>query len=65
MIQFRVKFQTVEELTNMRTWLTEHKVKHQEMAIAAVFVMSIFDDDEAMLFRLTYGEYLEQLASPR
>ena len=65
MIRFRVRIETVEKLIEMRMWLTDHDIVVDEMSMAGVLIMTFPKDDEALMFRLTYGEYLEQLALPR
>lgn len=65
MIRFRVRIETVEKLIEMRMWLTDHDIDNDEMSMAGVLIMTFPKDDEALMFRLTYGEYLEHLALPR
>ncbi len=65
MIRYRVRFQTVEELIEIRMWLRDHDIYYEEISMAGVLVMTFPKDDEALLFRLAYGENLEQLAMPR
>lgn len=65
MIRFRVRFQTVEKLIEMRMWLFERNMNFEEVSIAAVLVMVFPDPEEAMMFKLAWGEQLEQLQTPR
>jgi hypothetical protein len=49
----------------MRTWLTDHDMESNEMSMSGVLIMTFTNDDDALMFRLTWGEYLEQLTMPR
>ena len=65
MIRYRVRFQTVEQLIEMRMWLFDRKFTVEEVSLSAVLVMVFEHEDEAMMFKLAYGDQLEQLAIPR
>jgi hypothetical protein len=65
MIRFRVRIVSVEKLLEMRTWLTDHDMESNEMSMSGVLIMTFTNDDDALMFRLTWGEYLEQLSMPR
>lgn len=65
MIRFRVRIYSVEKLIEMRMWLMDHDMTYEEMTSSGVLFVTLTHDDEALMFRLAYGEYLEQLAMPR
>lgn len=64
MIQFRVRFENVKTLIAMRLWLDVSDIDVQEFEFSSMFGMTFINDDEAIAFKLRWGEYLEQWPIP-